>query len=102
MDADDCECRMVGKNFHSSVVMPDGSIVLMGGIDGTLRMIRGGQPITVQRGNSRLRVPSGQHEDRHSSVVYAGWQHRADVRFFQRCMKMMSGDLRITVQHGNR
>ena len=36
---------------HSSVVMPDGSIVLMGGDDCSgLKMMYGGQQITVQRG----------------------------------------------------
>ena len=31
MDTADCECRVVSRDGHSSVVMPDGSIVLMGG-----------------------------------------------------------------------
>ena len=43
-----------GKMYHSSVAMPDGSIVLMGGYDlafgSSIRMTCGGQRITVQRG----------------------------------------------------
>ena len=35
MDAGECECRVDSKNGHSSVAMPDGSIVLMGGFNGT-------------------------------------------------------------------
>ena len=31
MDTGERECRVVGEMSHSSVVMPDGSIVLMGG-----------------------------------------------------------------------
>ena len=62
-----------GRNTHSSVLMPDGSIVLMGGGDNSgsiLRMTYGGQQIKVQPGpevNRTCRVGSGR--DAHSSVV---------------------------------
>ena len=60
-----------GRRGHSSVVLPDGSIVLMGGMTkiSSLRMIRGGQRITAQHGR---RLPHGvgwPARSRHTSVV---------------------------------
>ena len=51
------------RHEFSSVAIPDGSIVLMGGnmIHGNMNE-SGGQPIKVPRGRSRPRVPGGLHD----------------------------------------
>ena len=95
---------MVGEVSHSSVVMPDGSIVLMGGNDYGLkndvwRSTDNGATWTEVNASAgwSARDTSQQRGD-------AGWQHRADGWCVNggQSIRMTCGGQRITAQRGLR